>query len=166
VNIDDIQSTSHLRYYSDIAAVDSAERLLGVRFPQDYRDFISRFGEGLLGGYIRVYPPYQIVEGDNSVTEWRKRIDEYWFWDEGKEILSKEKALECIIIADTMEGDELVAHSSEPSRLYVLPRHEETIYVAGESLMSAIGWLMTSGVLTDPIEDRSFEPFDGRSSKA
>jgi hypothetical protein len=108
--------------------------------------------------------PNQILEGDNSVTEWRKRIDEYWFWDDGKDVLTKPKALECVIVADTMDGDELVSHPSEPDRLYVLPRHEEKIYVVGGGLMPAIEWLLTSGTLTDPIDDRTFEPFDGRAA--
>jgi len=118
----------------------------------------------LLGGYVRVYSPYQIVEGDNCVSRWRQRIDEYWVWDEGKDVLAKSKALECVIVADTMDGDEVVAHPTEPDRLYVLPRHDENIYVAGDGLMVALEWLMTSGVLADPIEDRTFEPFDGKAA--
>jgi hypothetical protein len=63
-----------------------------------------------------------------------------------------------------MDGDELVMHPSDPDRLYVLPRHEEVIYVAGNGLLAAIEWFLTSGVLTEPIEDRSFEPFDGKAT--
>jgi len=77
----------------------------------------ERFGEGLLAGYVRVYPPHQILKGDNNVNAWRERIDEYWFWDAGKDVLSKDRALECVIVADTMDGDELVAHPSDPDRL-------------------------------------------------
>ena len=164
MTLDDFKATSKTLFHNRPADVDAAERELGVRVPAGYREFITRFGEGLLAGYVRVYPPYQILEGDNNVTEWRKRIDEYWFWDEGKEILTKQKALECVIIADTMDGDELVAHPSEPNRLYVLPRYEETIYLAGEGLLPAIEWLLTSGILTDPIDDRRFEPFDGQAA--
>jgi len=45
----------------------------------------------------------------------------------------------------------------------VLPRYEEMIYVAGDGLLPAIEWLLTSGVLTESIEDRNFTPFDGRA---
>jgi hypothetical protein len=163
VTLDDFHATSASRHYDDPAAISDAETRLGVRFPDGYRDFIARFGEGLLAGYVRVYPPYQLLDGDNSIAEWRKRIDEYWFWEEGEAILPKHKALECHIIADTVDGDELVAHPDEPNLLYVLPRYEGAIYVAGSGLLPAIEWLLTSGALTDPIEDRSFEPFDGRA---
>jgi hypothetical protein len=128
MTLDDIHPVSPQRFYNDPAAVDAAEKQLGTRLPAGYRDFITCFGEGILGVYVRVYPPHQILEGDNGVTEWRKRIDEYWFWDEGKDVLTKEKALEFIIVADTMDGDEVVFHPSEPDRLYVLPRYEEGVY--------------------------------------
>lgn len=164
MTFDDINPTSPQRFYNDPVAVDVAEKQLGTRLPAGYRDFIARFGEGTLGVYVRVYPPYQILEGDNRVTEWRKRIDEYWFWDEGKDVLTKAKALECIIVADTMDGDEVVFHPAEPDRLYVLPRNEEGVYVTDGGLLPAVDWLLNSGTLTDPIDDRTFEPFDGRAA--
>ncbi len=164
MQLDDFQIDGDRLYYNDSRDVDEAERQLGERLPAGYRDFIARFGEGLLAGYIRVYSPHQILSGDNNLKEWRKRIDAYWFWDEGKDVLSKERALESVLVADTMEGDELVAHPSEPDRLYVLPREEEAIHVAGDGLLSAIEWLLTSGILTEPIEDRNFTPFDGQAA--
>ena len=63
------------------AEVDEAEARLGIRFPSGYREFVTRFGEGLLGSYIRIYPPRRILSGENNLVEWRQRIDEYWFWD-------------------------------------------------------------------------------------
>ncbi len=164
MTLDDIKPTSPQRFYNDPAAVDAAEKQLGTRLPAGYRQFITRFGEGTLGVYVRVYPPYQILEGDNCVAEWRKRIDEYWFWDEGKDVLPKARALECIIVADTMDGDEVAFHPSNPDRLYVLPRYEEAVFTTDGGLLPAIEWLMTSGMLTDPIEDRTFAPFDGRAT--
>lgn len=164
MTIDDFTLESETLHHNRSADIDAAEAQLGTRLPSGYRDFIARFGEGTLAGYIRVYPPHQILEGDNSVSEWRKRIDEYWFWEDGRDVLTKEKALECIIVADTLDGDELAAHPLDPDRLYVLPRYEETIYVAGDGLIAAIEWLLMSGTLTDPIGDRTFSPFDGRKA--
>ena len=163
MNIYDFQPTSSTYFHNHAADVDAAEKELGTPLPTGYREFISRFGEGLLAGYVRVYPPHQILEGDNSVTQWRKRIGEYWFWDEGRDVLTKEKALECVIIADTLDGDELAAHPSEPDRLYVFPRNEEKIYVAGDGFLAALEWLLASGTITEPIEDRTFEPFNSRA---
>ncbi len=141
--------------------VDAAEAELGARFPTGYREYITVFGEGVLGGsFIRIYPPRRILSGANNVAEWRQRIDEYWFWDEGNDVLTKEMALQSVIIGDTLNGDELIVHPANPERVLVLPRDSETIYVAGEGLAAAIEWLCGSGVLTEPFDERNFEPFD------
>lgn len=143
--------------------VDDAEARLGIRFPSGYREYVTRFGEGFLGGtYVRIYPPRRIVSGVNNNAEWRERIDQYWFWDEGKETLSKDRALECVIIGDTYDGDELIVHPDSPETIYVLPRHSEGIHIAGEGLFEAIDWLCSSGVLTEAFSERIFDPFDSR----
>lgn len=145
------------------AEVDQAEDRLGIRFPTGYRDYVTRFGEGLLGGsYVRIYPPRRILGGQNNLAEWRQRIAEYWFWDEGREVLTKEQALQSVIIGDTFDGDELIVHPGEPERILVLPRNSGSIYVAGIGLPEAIEWLCSSGILTEPFPERKFEPFDSR----
>jgi hypothetical protein len=164
LTLDDVQVSDGPLFYNSSSDVVDAERQLGTRLPEGYRDFIARFGEGLLAGYIRVYPPHQILTGDNNVHAWRERIDEYWFWDEDADVLTKDRAREGVIVADTMDGDELMMHPAQPDRLYVLPHDEEAIYVAGDGLLPAVEWLLTSGVLTESIEDRTFVPFDGRAA--
>jgi len=137
------------------------ENTLGTRFPRGYREYVTTFGDGVLGGsYIRIYSPAQVAEGDNNVHEWRKRVSEYWFWDAGKKTLSKDKAVAGIICGDTVDGDELIFHPSEPDRIYVLPRYSEDIHVAGDGLLDAIDWLCSSGQLTEPFTEREFIPFD------
>src|SRR5262245_16347730 len=119
--------------------VDAAEAHLGIRFPTGYREYVTKFGEGVLGGsYIRIYPPHRILSGPNNLIEWRGRIDAYWFWDTGQDVLTKEMVLESVIIGDTLEGDELIVHPSNPERVFVLPRHSSGIYVAGDGLPEAM----------------------------
>jgi hypothetical protein len=142
------------------AEVDAVEAALGARFPAGYREFITRFGRGLTGGLIRIYSPADILSGSNSVKEWRARIDEYWFWDAGAGLLTKARALECVILGDTVGGDELVFHPAAPDRLYVLPREYGEIFLPGEGLEPALRWFFTAGILDTPFEDNSFEPFD------
>jgi hypothetical protein len=150
---------------SSPAEVDAAEAQLGIRFPTGYRQYVSRFGEGVLGGsYIRIYPPHRILSGVNNLAEWRQRIDKYWFWDDGRDVLTKEQALRSVIIGDTMEGDELIVHPDHPEWVYALPRNSEDIYIAGEGLPAAIEWLCGSGSLTEAFTERNFEPFDSRPS--
>jgi hypothetical protein len=142
------------------ADVDAAERAIGAAFPAGYRPFVSRFGRGVLGGLVRIYAPHDIQNGPNNVREWRARIDEYWFWDASAALLPKQRALECIIIGDTVGGDELIFHPSDPNRLYVLPHDFDEAYLASDNgLEAAVDWFFTSGVIDEPFEDDSFEPF-------
>jgi hypothetical protein len=150
---------------STAAEVTLAELQLGIRFPAGYREYITQFGEGILGGsYVRIYPPRRILTGDNNLAEWRQRIEEFWFWDEGQEVLTKSQALQSVIIGDTLDGDELIVHPSEPDRIYVLPRNSENIFVAGLGLPAAIEWLCGSGTLTEAFSERRFEAFDSREA--
>lgn len=143
--------------------VDAAESQLGADFPSGYREYVTTLGEGVLGGcYIRIYPPRRILDGLNNQREWRDRIDVYWFWAAGHDVLTKDKALECIIVGDTFDGDELIFHPSNPDRIYVLPRHFDKVFIAGDSLFAAMEWLCSSGTLTEAFTERIFEPFDSR----
>ena len=61
-------------------------------------------------------------------------------------MLTKERVLQSIVVADTLDGDEIIWFEG---RYYVLPREEEKIYDLGATLGEAITWLFESGVLTD-----------------
>lgn len=163
IKFEDIKVVGGPLVRSTDAEVDEVEKELGVTFPNGYREYVTRFGEGILGGsYVRIYPPRRILNGSNNVKEWRGRIKQYWFWDEGSNVLSKDRALESIILGDTMDGDEIVFHPSQPDRLLILPRHHEAIFEAGKDLYQTLSWLCSSGVLTAPFAEREFEPFDSR----
>lgn len=145
----------------DAAEVDACERALGMRFPQGYRELMTRYGRGILGGLLRFYAPAEIadLDGPRGVGEWRQRIAEYWFWDASAALMSKQRALTCIRIGDTVGGDELVFDPAEPERIYVLPHDFEEIYVAGDGVEAACTWFFTAGILDEPFEDNSFEPY-------
>lgn len=143
----------------NVEDVELLETTYKTNFPLGYKEYITTFGEGILGGsYIRIYTPNEILNGVNSVKEWRERISEYWFWDEGEILLTKDKAQECLIIGDTLGGDELCFHPQEKDVIYVLPRNEEYSLIAGKGLLEAIEWLCNSGTLTEPFSERVFEP--------
>ena len=101
---------------------------------------MTRLGEGVLGSFIRVYPPWRI---ERELGEWRRRIDKYWFWNDGHEQLPKERARECVILGDTMNGDELVFHPNRRNHLFVLPSESEQVYDAGADMLAAIEWMVT-----------------------
>lgn len=146
------------------AQVLDAESQLWITFPKKYREYVTTLGEGVLGGsFVRIYPPWRILR---ELTEWRARIGKHWFWDKGRKQLPKERALESIILGDTVNGDELVFHPGKPDCLFVLPRRREQVFEAGSDLLAAVGWMCDSGKLTKRFADRNFEPFDSRKKKA
>lgn len=139
------------------AEVDALEAALWIALPAKYREYVTTLGEGALSGFVRIYPPARI---QRELTDWRKRIDKYWFWDKSKKLLPKERALEAIIIGDTINGDELIFHPARPKSLFVLPRHADKIFVAGDDLLSAVEWMCTSGKLVKRIREYVFELFE------
>ena len=153
---DNITVVSRPLNLSTPAEVDAAETEIGTRFPSGYREYVTQLGEGVLAGFVRVYPPRRILTGENNVDDWRQRIERYWFWDQQ----TKETALEAVIVGDTLDGDELIVHPANPDRIYILPRQSEEIYEAGDGLAAAIEWLCSSGVLTEPRLERNFQPFN------
>ena len=106
------------------------------------------------GTYVRIYLPETIIL---TIAEWKKRIDEYWFWDEGKDVLTKEAVLNSVRIGNAYDGDEIILFKNE---YFVLPRHSETIYKTGKTLGDTITWLSSSGILTEAFSEREFEPFN------
>ncbi len=148
------------------AEVDDLESFFGVRFPMGYREYVTILGEGIFAGYyIRIYPPWRILHGCNNVNEWRKLVDEFWFWDAGRHVLTKSEVLECIILGDTMNGDHIVFHPRNPDDIFVLPLEEEEIYGIRGGVFAALDWFCASGVLTEPVTERDFEPFDSRVTR-
>ena len=137
------------------AEIAQFEAALNTQFEADYREYVTRYGRGGLGVYLRVYLPERIMK---EQPEWLERITRYWFWDEGADVLTKEQVLQSIVVADTWDGDEIIWFEG---RYYVLPHEEEKIYDLGATLGEAITWLFESGVLTDFEDDEEDEDADG-----
>lgn len=157
---DDYRIVGDTVFLSTSKEVDEAEARIGFSLPSGYREYATMLGEGVLGGsFIRIYPPHRMLR---ELPVWRERINEYWFWDLGRDVLTKEEALQSIILGDTVAGDELVVHPDRSERIYVLPRSYEEVFVAGDGLPAAVEWLCSAGTLTEPFSDREFEPFTTR----
>ncbi|WP_316635118.1 SMI1/KNR4 family protein [uncultured Flavobacterium sp.] len=142
-------------FLADVEDILACEKTLNIVFDNDYKEYVSTYGSGILGGtYVRIYLPETIIL---TLSEWKNRITEYWFWDEGKEVLTKDEVLDSVRIGDTYDGDEIILFKNE---YFVLPRHSEMIYKAGNTLEETITWLCSSGILTETFSEREFEPFD------
>lgn len=135
--------------------IAQCQQALNHTFEQGYIEYITHLGEGILGGtYIRIYPPNKVKAYQE---EWLERINTYYFWNDGKDVLTKEQVMQAICLGDTFDGDEIIFFNNT---YFVLPRYEETIYNLGTSLFNAIEWLCSAGILTEPFGERNFEPFN------
>ena len=159
MTLDDILPTADKRYHNNPLDVDLVERTLGARFPAGYREFIARFGGGVLADFLRIFPPRRILYGSTGVAELRHIIDESWFWQEGAALLAKARGVETILIADTPCGAELIFHLSTPDHIYALSGDDDrTIYFAGDGFLPALEWVLSSGVLVEPGRELRFKP--------
>ncbi|MCA9889947.1 MAG: SMI1/KNR4 family protein [Anaerolineae bacterium] len=160
MKIDDITIVGRPLVLATAAEVDALASRLWITFPVGYREFVTRLGEGIFGGsFVRIYPPWRIAK---ELQEWRHRIKKYWFWDDDGGLLPKARAIECVIIGDTLNGDELVFHPTRPDHLFILPRNSDRAIDAGSDLLEVIEWICKSGQLVEPFDEQEFEPFDSR----
>ena len=68
-------------------------------------------------------------------------------------MLPKERAVECVIVGDTMNGDELIFHPTRNNRLFVLPNESDQVLDAGGDLLMAIEWMIGLRQLVEPTAD-------------
>ena len=104
----------------------SIESHLGFSFPEDYRAFVTTLGAGETSICIRAFSPRFIKE---HIDETRERFVDYWFWTDSPDILTKERALECLPFFDSYIGDDIIFHPDEPDRWFILPHEGTHIYV-------------------------------------
>jgi hypothetical protein len=157
VRLDDIHLVTMRLVRSTDADVSAAEASLGTRFPPGFRAWMTTLGTGILSDLVRVYQLPHLLE---LIAEAQARWREYYFWDEGRDVLPRQAVLESIIVADTQSGDEVIFHPSNPEALYVLPRDQERIYRIGARFEDALEWLCISGVISQPVASLYYEPFD------
>lgn len=158
MRLEDIEVAGERRFLSKPAEVAALEKEYWVTMPEGYREYVTRLGEGVLGGtFVRIYPPARI---SREMEEWRARVKQYWLWDEGVKVMPKERGIECVIVGDTVGGDELIVHPGRPGKMYVLPRNSYKVFEIEGDLWAAVEWMCTSGKLTKRFTERKFEPFD------
>lgn len=139
--------------------VDDLEARLGTTFPDGYREFVTRLGEGALNVLVRVYPPWRVLaELDVS----RGSFSAYWLWESDDVPFGQDQAMESISIADTIDGDMVVFRPSDPARIIVLPRQDERLVARGPNLLETIEWICRGGTGSRTSRRRTFSPFDSR----
>jgi hypothetical protein len=141
-----------LRRWTD-ADVDAAEAALGVSLPDGYRELMTTLGTGVISDMLLVFAPTKLEERQQF---YRELIQEVWAYTEPDEVLTREYALESIMVASSLDGDNVIFHPGT-GRLHVLPRHDEYTYDAGTDIGDVVAWFLDSGVLMDPHPFRYFE---------
>ena len=69
MKIDDVETIGGPLVLATQADVDALEAKLWIRFPEGYREYVTRLGEGVLGGtMVRIYPPWRI---EKELSRWR-----------------------------------------------------------------------------------------------
>lgn len=117
--------------------VETVERKLNLIFPVGYKEFVTTFGKGDYCGHntaVRVDMPSAIL---SEYIEHQQFLGEYWFWEDGEDLLPKEKAIECIRVCDTDIGDVVIFHPSNPNELFALPHEDDMSYKIGNNLYEA-----------------------------
>ena len=155
VPFDDVYLVSRKLAPSSFDEVEAAEQAIWSSFPEGYSEFVTQFGEGELTDWLIIDPPNRIRR---TFRSHQANLEEYFSWDDGCRVLSKELVVESIPLGRTTNGDQLVFHPGDPNRILALPRDEETIYEIGKGLVQAIEWLFSAGTLGKPIKLKAFRP--------
>lgn len=136
----------------DPADYEAAREELGGHWPSGYREYVGHLGSGVLSGLVRVHTPPQVI---SATRDFRPRIRSYWFWARSRHLLPKARALRCAVVADTIDGDEVIFDPGAPSDLFFLPRGGDEATLAGHTLFEALRWILTK---RHRIRSREFEP--------
>ncbi len=118
--------------------VNAAEAQLGARFPDGYREFVTKLGRGEYCGFVWMYGPAEIVADLDS--RWSQLAENAHSWEDGSDVLSEMRLRECIVIGASIDADLIAFHPDTPDALYELPRHDSTISHIGASVAAAMDW--------------------------
>lgn len=103
----------------------------GITFPEDHRQFLIGFGEGVLYNHVRVFGLRKI---DEEAEQFQDRWQEYFLWEDEKSALSEDVIGACVIVGDTFNGDEFVLSPGHPGEIFYLPQDASVIENLGASL--------------------------------
>jgi hypothetical protein len=118
---DEVHVISKYNYPIPIAEVEKVEAELGIRLPEGYRGFITRFGAGVYCDLFRIYTPQEILEKRNR---WQKIP---YFWSNSEGILNAAELQASHAIGDSIDGDEIVFYLQKPENIFMMPRHSSEI---------------------------------------
>ncbi len=121
-------------------------------FPEDYIEFISYFGEGLLGDCVRIFPINFI---DNLLLPWREQTSKNKFFNDCS-VISHEQLSKSLIIGDGVDNEQFIYYDGN----YFIYNVEikEFVVNVGDNIKNIFEWYAT-GQFYDPIVIDTFVPF-------
>ncbi|TWT34317.1 hypothetical protein [Blastopirellula retiformator] len=138
--------------------IERVESLFHADLPQ-LRQYWKRLGVGTLSVAMRVYSPERI---EGELEEFRRRWKEYFLWGGVGSAVEPGFEADAIIIADSLDGDEVI---QLPDGLYLLPRHRDVAVRIGDDLVDAIRYICSSGQIYTDIQFFWFESWVDRLSR-
>ena len=140
-------------------AVDRVEQQIGVALPLAYRQFITTLGSGLYCGLVRVFAPEEIAQAYHDThAAWRVYAHQY----EDAAILAELAVATGLLIADTIDGDQIVFFPDQP-HLFVFPHEDFHIYWLPDGLYDLLYWVGQAGVEQGPTPFHYFASWINRA---
>lgn len=162
MKFDDVYLVSDKLETSSEAELKDLEAKLGMALPKGYAEYMLHLGVGTYCDELCVYSPEKILDDyEYRQEQW----DDYFFWDEGADVLTKEQVLQCVVFAYTPDGDEIIAHPDLPECLFVLPRHDMVIYKIPGCFDAPLAWVGPEGEVRREPKFRYFESWKDRAYK-
>ncbi|AZZ91826.1 hypothetical protein EUZ85_14240 [Hahella sp. KA22] len=132
--------------------IDAAEDRLGINLPQGYRNFLLQFGKGTLCGLIDIPSPDKIIQVSLNCR-----------WARGRNILDEAEIIASFEIASTIDADSIIYCPGSERDIYILPRHDDTIYWIDKCFSDPTIWYSDVGVVREKEPFKYFESLVDRS---
>ncbi|MEO0324153.1 MAG: hypothetical protein AAF447_14425 [Myxococcota bacterium] len=102
-------------------ALDPAplERTVGD-LPRDYLDFLPRYGDARVNGFVRVWGPERVLA---ELPTHRRSLRWHFHWKDSEASVDRRLLAESVPLADTPDGALFVSHPDQPTEVIVLPRN-------------------------------------------
>ncbi len=136
--------------------IDELEVSIGCRLPRGYREILTKLGVGTYCDLINLITPKDVID---RTAKQRELWGAYYDWERGGHILSLDRAKNAYLIAQSIDGDDILLHPEDSSRLFVLPRHNDTVYWLDSDFSDPLAWQSEDGPVNQPPPFRYFEPY-------
>lgn len=138
---------------------EQLEQQLGLPLRADHSTFFSTLGSGIFCDFIRVFSPKEILD---EIIVARQKWKGFPSWDSILEALSSAKLETSILVAESVEGDQIIYCPSH-DKLLVLPRGDSNYYWLPEGFRDLMYWVSPNSTITTPTRFQYFQSWIDRN---